>query len=90
MGMKGEKTMDNINPSHYKTGKFECIEVMLETQGVDVVKGFCIGNAFKYLYRHNNKNQDEDIKKANGILINIWKSLKTIKINGSKMQCRKY
>lgn len=32
--------MDNINPSHYKTGKFECIEVMLETQGVDVVKGF--------------------------------------------------
>ena len=65
MGIKkGDRTMDNINPKHYKTGKFECIEVMMETQGIDVVKGFCIGNAFKYLYRHTNKNQDEDIKKA--------------------------
>lgn len=27
---------DNVNhPAHYETGKFECIEVMLETQGVD-------------------------------------------------------
>lgn len=27
---------DNVNhPAHYETGKFECIEVMLETQGVE-------------------------------------------------------
>lgn len=26
---------DNVNhPAHYETGKFECIEVMLETQGI--------------------------------------------------------
>lgn len=56
---------DNVNhPSHYETGKFECIDVMLETQGVEAVKNFCICNAFKYLYRHNNKNGEEDIKKA--------------------------
>lgn len=56
---------DNVNhPSHYETGKFECIDVMLETQGVEAVKNFCICNAFKYLYRHDNKNGLEDIKKA--------------------------
>ena len=32
---------DNVNhPAHYETGKFECIEVMLETQGVDMVKKY--------------------------------------------------
>ena len=56
---------DNVNhPSHYATGKFECIDVMVETQGVEAVKSFCICNAFKYLYRHKNKNGIEDVKKA--------------------------
>ncbi len=56
---------DNINhPAHYETGKFECIDVMLETQGKEAVKAFCVCNAFKYIYRHNNKNGIEDVKKA--------------------------
>ena len=56
---------DLVNhPSHYETGKFECIEVMEEALGSDVVKGFCIGNAFKYLYRAKRKNGLEDLKKA--------------------------
>lgn len=56
---------DNVNhPSHYETGSFECIDVMLETQGKEVVKNFCLCNAFKYIYRHNNKNGLEDIQKA--------------------------
>lgn len=56
---------DSVNhPSHYETGKFECIEVMEEALGRDVVKGFCIGNAFKYLYRAKRKNGLEDMKKA--------------------------
>lgn len=60
---------DNVNaPSHYCTGRFECIDVMLETQGFEAVKNFCICNAFKYLYRHNGKNAVEDIKKANWYL----------------------
>ena len=56
---------DNVNhPSHYETGNFECIDVMIETQGKEAVMDFCICNAFKYIYRHNNKNRIEDIKKA--------------------------
>ena len=56
---------DNVNhPSHYETGKFECIDVMLETQGLAATQAFCVCNAFKYLYRHQKKNGLEDIKKA--------------------------
>lgn len=58
-------TNDNVNhPSHYETWNFECIDVMIETQGKEAVMDFCIFNAFKYIYRHNNKNGVEDIKKA--------------------------
>lgn len=60
-----ESMVDNVNhPSHYETGNFECIEVMIETQGKEAVMDFCVCNAFKYIYRHNNKNGVEDIKKA--------------------------
>jgi hypothetical protein len=57
-------TSDAINPSHYKQASVECIDVILETQGIEATKGFCLCNAMKYLYRHNAKNGDEDIKKA--------------------------
>lgn len=55
---------NTINPSHYRTGKYECIDVMLEALGENAVKGFCLCNAFKYIYRCGNKNGFEDIKKA--------------------------
>lgn len=58
---------DNVNhPSHYETGKFECIDVMQEAIGLEDVKGFCICNAFKYIYRCCHKHQSplEDVKKA--------------------------
>ena len=60
-----EPAPDNVNhPKHYETGKFECIDVMVETQGEEAVKAYCLCAAFKYLYRHNRKNGLEDIKKA--------------------------
>lgn len=56
---------DVVNhPSHYETGKFECIDVMQEVFGVDAVKDFCMCNAFKYIYRTKRKNGLEDVKKA--------------------------
>lgn len=56
---------DVVNhPSHYETGKYECIEVMEEVFGVDAVKDFCICNTFKYLYRHRRKGGYEDLQKA--------------------------
>ncbi len=60
---------DNVNhPSHYCTGQYECIDVMIETQGVEATMNFCMCNAFKYLYRRNGKNGLEDVRKADWYL----------------------
>lgn len=60
-----EKTYDPVNsPKHYTSEKVECIDAMIETYGVEAVKHFCLCNAFKYHWRHELKNGDEDIKKA--------------------------
>ena len=50
---------DNVNhPSHYETGKFECIDVMVETQGVEATKNFCVCNIEgKYTYNVTFKNE---------------------------------
>lgn len=58
---------DNINhPEHYETGKYECIDVMQEAIGIEDTKGFCLCNAFKYIYRCTKKHVSpvEDVKKA--------------------------
>ena len=63
------KEYDVVNsPEHYTSGSVECIDAMVETQGIEAVIGFCICNAFKYLWRHNMKNGIEDVKKASWYL----------------------
>lgn len=65
----GQHEFDVVErPKHYTKTSIECIDAMIETQGVEAVKAFCVCNAFKYLWRHNSKNGDEDIKKANWYL----------------------
>lgn len=72
---------DNVNhPSHYENGKVECIDAMIETQGAGAVQSFCICNAFKYIWRHKNKNHLEDVKKA------IWYLNKFVELE-EKRQC---
>jgi hypothetical protein len=53
-----------MTPEHYKTGEIECIDAMIETQGIEAVKSFCLCNAFKYFWRHRVKGGDDDIRKA--------------------------
>lgn len=47
------------NPKHYNShaSGVECIDV---TKNMN----FCLGNAFKYIFRHRDKNGLEDLKKA--------------------------
>lgn len=34
---------DNVNhPSHYVTSQYECIDVMIETQGIEATKDFLL------------------------------------------------
>ena len=58
--------MSAINhPEHYNIpGRKECIDEMLEKFGVEKVRAFCKLNAYKYRYRHELKNGNEDLDKA--------------------------
>lgn len=61
-----ENTIDNINhPKHYE-GAIECIDAMQEAIGINGVVSFCIGNAFKYIWRCRKKHETpiEDLKKC--------------------------
>ena len=56
---------DPVNrPAHYTSGSIECIDAIQAAFGAEVVKDFCLCNAFKYLWRHRQKNGVEDLKKA--------------------------
>lgn len=56
---------DVVNhPSHYTKGGVECIDAMEAAFGIEFVQHFCACNAFKYVFRHLNKNGLEDIEKA--------------------------
>lgn len=61
----GAAKPDPVNrPAHYTSGGIECIDAMQAAFGAEVVKDFCLCNAFKYLWRHRQKNGVEDLKKA--------------------------
>ena len=75
---KKQKEMVN-HPSHYKNNKYEAIDVMLDIFGKDKTAAFCELNAFKYLWRANNKGTDiQDKKKA------IWYLNKYIELKENK------
>lgn len=62
----GEGQVDNVNhPKHYE-GNIECIDAMQEVLGKDGTISFCIGNAFKYIWRCKKKHPTpiEDLKKC--------------------------
>lgn len=55
---------DSVNPAHYQKGGVECIEAIEASMSPEAFKGFLKGNCIKYLYRYENKNGSEDLKKA--------------------------
>ena len=60
------KPVDVVNhPSHYTNGKVECIDVIESaTVGKTGIEAVCVANVIKYLWRYEDKNGLEDIKKA--------------------------
>lgn len=82
----GEVSSSVYHPSHYSGEKYECIEVMLEVFGDEVVKAFCLGNAFKYLWRCKKKHDTPltDIQKAKFYLEEYIKLEEGAKENGGQ------
>lgn len=56
--------VDNVNnPSHYKQGKYETIEIIDDIIGNEY-SAYYVGNIVKYISRYKHKNGLEDLKKA--------------------------
>ena len=65
---------DNVNhPQHYE-GKtsLECIDTMRLIFGNKLLSWFCLMNAYKYLWRHKNKNGIEDLEKCEWYLDHVY------------------
>lgn len=61
--------MNNVDhPAHYNVkGKKECIDEMVDDFGLEMAISFCLTNAYKYLYRAGEKQnnpKEQDIAKA--------------------------
>ena len=66
---------DNINPSHYSSGKIECIDAIESALSPEEFRGFLRGNVLKYNWRCMQKNGDEDLKKSQWYLDRLIKTL---------------
>ena len=57
---------DMVNhPSHYTQGGIECIDaIKAATVGKTGIEAVCVANVIKYLWRYEEKNGPEDVKKA--------------------------
>ena len=52
-------------PPHYNTGNIECIDAIEQSMTPHAFKGYCKGNALKYIWRMSYKGKPvEDLRKA--------------------------
>ena len=75
-----EPDIDMVNhPSHYTQGGIECIDcIKSATIGKVGIEAFCVGNAIKYLFRYEEKNGIEDVKKARWYIDRLIKELENV------------
>lgn len=56
---------DMVNhPPHYTAGGIECIDAIQAALSPGEFRGYCKGNALKYVWRESRKGHDEDLRKA--------------------------
>lgn len=60
-----KKVVDNVNnPPHYTAGSIECIDAIRAALTDEEFRGYCKGNAIKYVWREQHKGGDESLQKA--------------------------
>lgn len=74
-------TNDVVNhPSHYTQGGIECIDaITAATVGKTGIEAVCVANVVKYLWRYEEKNGLEDVKKARWYLERLINELESNK-----------
>ena len=77
--------IDNVNhPSHYTQGGIECIDALkAATVGKTGIEAVCVANVIKYLFRYENKNGLEDVRKAQWYINRLIKELEEKKENNT-------
>lgn len=71
------KMSNVLHPKHYNIpGRKECIEEMVEKFGHEKTEAFCELNSYKYQYRHEMKNGQEDLDKASNYLVMLKQMVK--------------
>ena len=72
-----ESDIDMVNhPSHYTQGNIECIDALkAATVSKTGIEAVCTANAIKYLWRYEEKNGIEDVKKARWYIDRLIKEL---------------
>ena len=72
-----ESNTDMVNhPSHYTQGGIECIDALkAATVSKTGIEAICTANAIKYLWRYEEKNGIEDVKKARWYIDRLIKEL---------------
>ena len=74
--MDGGST-DMVNhPKHYTQGGIECIDALkAATVGKRGIEAVCVANVIKYLWRYEEKNGIEDVRKAKWYIERLLKEL---------------
>ena len=68
---------DMVNhPKHYTQGDIECIDALkAATVGKRGIEAVCVANVIKYLWRYEEKNGIEDVRKAKFYIERLLKEL---------------
>lgn len=72
-----ENVPDMVNhPQHYTQGSIECIDALkAATVGKRGIEAVCVANVIKYLWRYEEKNGIEDVRKAKWYIECLLKEL---------------
>ena len=72
-----ENVPDMVNhPQHYTQGGIECIDALkAATVGKRGIEAVCVANVIKYLWRYEEKNGAEDVRKAKWYIERLLKEL---------------
>lgn len=65
--MAEEEQIDN-KPARYNAGDIECIDAIEAALTPEEFRGFCKGNALKYIWREAHKGGNRDLAKAHWYL----------------------
>ena len=69
-----EQSSNVDHPNHYNSGKIETIDYIEDQLTAEEFRGFCLGNALKYISRAKSKgNFTEDLEKAEWYLNRLTK-----------------